>query len=125
MDILLHKKLNILIHLAKSDGKFHDTERKLLHDLLEEHGFSPQELAKYETETLHENMGPVSEKAELIYWSIKLMQADGIIHADEVAYCKRVVGQLHYKEELVDRYAHTKLPTLNIFEKELDTFKLS
>jgi uncharacterized tellurite resistance protein B-like protein len=125
MDILLHKKINILIHLAKADGKFDDTERHLLHSLLAEHNYNPEEfLAKHDPDAHHGSLEGISGKAELLYWAIKLMQADGIIHPDEVSYCKKIAGQLKFQEGLIDRYAHSQLPSLVQFEREIETYKL-
>jgi uncharacterized tellurite resistance protein B-like protein len=124
MDILLHKKINMLIHLAKADGKFDDTERRMLYALLEEHNYNPEEyMAKHDLNNPGPDVVAHSGKAELLFWAIKLMQADGIIHPDEVAYCKKVAGQLQYNGELIDKYAHATLPSLSQFEKEIEEFR--
>jgi uncharacterized tellurite resistance protein B-like protein len=125
MDILLHKKINILIHLAKADGMFHETEKRMLYSLLEEHNFNPEDfMANYNPDSPSADVVGISGKAELLFWSLKLIQADGIIHPDEVAYCKKIASQLGFKTELVDEYAHKILPMLDLFEKEINAYKL-
>lgn len=38
MEEVIHKKLNLLVHLAKIDGKFDDTEKEVLESLLQQAG---------------------------------------------------------------------------------------
>lgn len=118
MDTLLHKRLNLLIHLAKVDGKFDQSERKLLVGLLHEHGLEESYLEKHGGPDLA-NAAELPDKKELFFWALKLIQADGIIHADERAYCKTIAIKLGYAPQLVDDLAEDFAMSYQSFEKHL------
>jgi PAS domain S-box-containing protein len=119
MNKLLRKKLNVLIHLAKIDGKFDDREKKFLHKLLEENGYRPEQLEDHKTHIIPDDMTSLKGREELLYWVIKLMHADGVIHPSEVSYCKKVAQQLGFNPEIIDNYTHTALPSFSEFVDEM------
>lgn len=104
MDQLLHKQLNLLAHLAKIDGKFHQSERTLLQSLLEERGLIDRFIEERPAFNLSE-LGEVHNKKELLYWSLKMIQADGVIHPDERAYCKMLALKFGFQSESIDAFA--------------------
>lgn len=104
MDEVIRKKINLLIHLAKIDGKFDESEKEVLNSLLVETGLS---------QVINENTQPVNlndfkempKKPDLLYWSLRIIKADGVIHPDEAAYCKAVAMKLNFKPEVVDHFS--------------------
>jgi len=125
MDETLKKKINLLVHLAKSDGKFHVAEKAFLKDLLQQRGvvnFNLDALA-IEANPLKE-MAAVIDKQELLYWCLQLIKADGVMHADEVAYCKALAIKLKFSPLVIDKYALEQLPVFELFREELQRFVL-
>ena len=119
MDKLLAKKINLLVHLAQVDGKFHDSEQKLLHTILKEKGFEGKAPLESQADmSVAEQIKEVPEKTELLYWAIRMMKADDVIHPEELAYCKTLAAKLKFTAEVVDHFAsHDNTLTLAEFEK--------
>jgi tellurite resistance protein len=104
MKEVVRKKLNLLVHLAKIDGQFDQSEKEVLAALLEEAGLSAQELEQYEAPVNLNDFSSSPSKADVLYWALRMIKADGIIHADEAAYCKALAIKLNYKQEVVDHF---------------------
>ncbi|NOS55195.1 MAG: TerB family tellurite resistance protein [Cyclobacteriaceae bacterium] len=104
MKEVIRKKLNLLVHLAKIDGQFDQSEKEVLAALLEEAGLSAQELEQHAAPVNLNDFGNSPSKADVLYWALRMIKADGIIHADEAAYCKALAIKLNYKQEIVDYF---------------------
>lgn len=115
----VRKKLNLLVHLAKIDGKFDHTERAVLHEMLKESGISGFDMDVQSPVNLDSFKDSISGK-EILYWALRMIKADGIIHSDESAYCKSLAIKLKYRPEAVDHFSSGELPTLEKFKSELD-----
>ena len=125
MDETLRKKVNLLVHLAKSDGKFHVSEKAFLIDLLRQRG-----VENFNFDSVTSEINPLKEmasilnKQELIYWCLQLIKADGIVHTDEMAYCKALAHKLKFSPAIIDKYSIEQLPLFEIFTKDLQNFIL-
>jgi uncharacterized tellurite resistance protein B-like protein len=124
MDETLRKKINLLVHLAKSDGKFHVSETAFLKDLLRKNDENDYD---FETEGLDDDplksISSKLDKQELLYWCLQLIKADGIIHPDEVAFCKELSIKLNFDPLIIDTYSNKLLPTFDIFCEESQGFE--
>jgi uncharacterized membrane protein YebE (DUF533 family) len=117
MNALLEKKINLLIHLAKADGHLDESEKKLIKEILLEAG--EQNNLNWNQSTVHalDGLSEIHDSEKLLHWALRLIKIDGILHADEIAYCKALSIKLKFKPELIDRFAHTDLPELSEFSK--------
>src|SRR5688500_7330498 len=119
MDKLLSKKINLLIHLAHIDGKFDSSEKLLLRSILEENGFEEEYLEVHKQHNV--DLGDLIRmpgKEELLYWTLKLIHADGHLHLAELAYARVVAKHLGFNEEFIDHF--TTLPaTFAEFENKV------
>lgn len=120
MDNVIKKKLNLLVHLAKVDGKFHKSEQDMIEALAEETGLKDLGILskplQEESFQLHER----KDKIDVVYLSIKLMQADDVVAEEELKFCRNIASKLKFKPAIVDFYAKKKLPDLATFEREAD-----
>jgi uncharacterized tellurite resistance protein B-like protein len=122
MEKTLVKKINLLMHLAKIDGKYVHAERELLLSILRHRGLDEAYLDQHKTETVDlETVGSLPGRTELFYWILKMIKADNFIHPDEVAYAKTLALKLNFKPTAVDYYADRPLPDLAEFEKEISS----
>lgn len=124
MNTLERKKFNMLVHLAKADGKFEKSEKDLLKLFLSEKGLDESQLYKEEQPMNFNDFTDADAKVELLYWAIKLIQADQVIHEKEILFCKNLALKLKFKEEIIDQYAHSTLPDYARFEQEIKKFWL-
>ncbi len=126
MNRLLLKKINLLLHLAKVDGKFDHSEKQLLVNVLKESGLDGSFLESHEAETVKlDTLAEIPDKSELFYWVMKMIKADNILHADEIAYAKTVALKLNLKPEVVDYYSQNEVPDLPSFTQTIKQFVLS
>lgn len=125
MNTLDRKKLNILIHLARIDGKFHKSEHELLNLFLKEKGLKKEPLDEKEKPIQLDELRSTDQRVELLYWAFKLVQADDLIHENEIAFCKNLAQEFSFKEELVDQYINKPMPDFKVFEKEITAFLLT
>ncbi len=120
MNETLRKKINLLVHLAKSDGKFHVSEKAFLKDLLQQKGV---ENFNFDAVAIQVNplkeMTSVPDKQELMYWCLQLIKADEVVHPDEIAYCKALAIKLKFNPKIIDKYSVEQLPSFEIFKEEL------
>lgn len=124
MNTLERKKLNMLVHLAKADGKFEKSEKELLKLFLSEKGLDESQLQKEEQPMNFADFTETDDKIELLYWAIKLIQADQVIHEKEIVFCKNLAMKLKFKEEIIAQYAYNPLPDYALFEQEVKKFWL-
>lgn len=126
MDDVLQKKINLLFYLAKADGQFHASEKKFLRELLAEHGVKNLDFQSIDGQAeVFNDTSSILGKEELLYWAFQLMKADGQIHPDEVAFCKKLVNKLKFLPTIVDTFANEDLPTLNDFVEQSMKFKIN
>lgn len=124
MNKILHRKINLLIHLAHVDGKFSESEKELLRGLLIENGLHSAYLEEHSAMTV--DLKAISEipgRTELLYWVLKLIHADGQLHPAELAYSRIVAKQLGFKEAVVEHFRTNPIKTLAVFEREVETFE--
>ena len=125
MDETLKKKINLLVYLANSDGKFHVSEKAFLRDILQQRGATDFDFDKVIVEAnLFKDVASIVDKQELMYWCLQLIKADGIVHPDEIAYCKALGIKLKFSPKVIDKYILEELPTFEVFSKELRGFVL-
>lgn len=122
MDQVLQKKINLLIHLANADGHMDVSERAFLKDLLTEKGIDHRNLDDFEKRGL-EDVHTIVDKEQALYWALQLVKVDGIIHSDEVAFCKAVAFRLKFLPEVIDEYINKDLPDFTAFKKAVDPYR--
>ncbi|MDN5212713.1 hypothetical protein QQ020_11675 [Fulvivirgaceae bacterium BMA12] len=118
------RKLNLLIHLAKIDGKFHKAERALLEEFVIEEGFNVKDFrilvaAGEQTHDVH----LIDDKKEMLFLAIKLMKADHIIDKRELEFCKEIATKLGYDSGAVEAYADQELDRES-FDNTIDRWLL-
>jgi uncharacterized membrane protein YebE (DUF533 family) len=122
MDEVTRKKLNLLIHLAKIDGRFDETEKEVLSSLLSEAGLSPLTDTEKVLPIDLNDFKEIPTKTDILYWSLRIIKADGKIHPDEAAYCKALAVKLNYKPEVVDYFTHHDLGNRPDFIESVRSF---
>jgi hypothetical protein len=123
MKTLDQKKLNLLVHLAHIDGKFEATERDLLQQFITEHRLEP--IPTPESPLRFSDFSKAPGKIELLYWALRVVQADGIIHPKELLFCKNLATKLLLKQEVIENFAHQPLPDLATFKQMVAPFIIS
>lgn len=106
MDKFTKRKLNLLIYLAKIDGKFHKSEKALLKEFVNEEEFDVTDFRLLEP--VDEKIGDlyfIDDKQEMLFLAIKLMQADKVIDKREMAFCKEIAVKLGFNASVIDEYA--------------------
>jgi uncharacterized tellurite resistance protein B-like protein len=122
MDQLLRKKINLLVHLANADGNFDVSEKAFIKDLLTEKGVDHKQLDAFVAGSL-EDMHTIVDKEQALYWALQLVKADGVIHIDELAFCKAIAFRLKFLPEVVDEYVMKDLPEFAVFKKIVDPYR--
>jgi uncharacterized membrane protein YebE (DUF533 family) len=122
MDHVLQKKINLLIHLANADGHFDVSERAFIKDLLTEKGIDHKKLDTFEKGSL-DDVHTIVDREQALYWALQLTKADGVIHTDEIAFCKAVAFRLKFLPEVVDEYVTKDLPEFTEFKKAVDPYR--
>jgi uncharacterized tellurite resistance protein B-like protein len=123
MNELLRKKINLLVHLAKVDGKMDQSEHEMLLEILREYNISDFKWNKTPTIDLADFEGAPS-RAEILYLALRIIRADGIIHPDEVAYCKALALKLEFNAAIVDHYTGEQFPSYELFKIESKAWHL-
>ncbi|MGC4021113.1 MAG: hypothetical protein QM734_03795 [Cyclobacteriaceae bacterium] len=124
MNTLLQKKINLLIHLAKADGHMDESEKHLIQEILLDAGELPEVDWNQSTVFALDGASEIHDRERLLHWALRLIKVDGILHADEIAYCKALTIKLKFKPELIDHFSHAKLPELNEFTRLAAGFSL-
>jgi uncharacterized membrane protein YebE (DUF533 family) len=122
MNQVLEKKINLLIQLANADGHFDVKEKAFIKDLLAERGVDHKKLEAIEMNTLND-IHTIVDKEQALYWTLQLARVDGVLHPDELAFCKAVAFRLKFLPEVVDVYSINELPEFNVFKREIDRFR--
>lgn len=113
------RKLNLLVHLAKVDGKYDKSEHKLLKQFLREKRLTNSMLTSANTPLSGDYLGEVDSKIELLFWAIKLIQADQVIHDKEIAFGKDLAAKLNFKEDIITHYAYKPVNDYKAFQSEV------
>lgn len=116
MNGLIKKKLNLLVHLARVDGEFHKTEKDLILKLAGDEASFNEALISATTKV---DVSGFSDKEEILYLALKLVQADSVITEEELKFCRSLASKLGFSESLVDHFAYKKLPSLSEFSRQL------
>lgn len=124
MNTLLKKKINLLVHLAKADGHLDESEKKLIQEILVEAGEHSQVNWSQSTASSLDGVAQIHDKEKLLHWALRLIKIDGILHADEIAYCKALAIKLKFRPELIDHYTNADLPELEQFAASVSRFRL-
>lgn len=121
MDGALKRKLNILINLAKVDGKFHVTEKAMLMDLVKELRLNPKEFTMLEDNPVKMEPYKIKDRAEMMYLAFQLMNADEHLDEMELNFCMGLASQLGIKPSFVDEFAEKEL-SRSEFDKEINNW---
>lgn len=113
----------MLIHLANADGHFDVTEKAFIKDLLIERGVNHKELNEALAKDSLRDMHTIVDKEQALYWALQLAKADGVLHTDELAFCKTVAFRLKFLPEVIDAYKDKTLPEFEIFKNEIAPFR--
>lgn len=113
------RKLNLLVHLAKVDGRFVHSERKILEDFIKEKGLIAESLEKEEEPFHIDEYSHEDEKIELLYWALKVIQADDELHESEIRFCESLADKLNLDKNVVRHYFNKPVPEFEDFQREL------
>jgi len=120
IDVFTERKMNLLVHLAKSDGDFHKSERELIKEIAAEQGFNNDDFHLLgEPQSAINEMKDIDDKAEMLYLSLRLIQADGEIRDEEIDFCKKLATKMNYNSKVIDHFAYKDLPHREEFDKQL------
>jgi hypothetical protein len=105
MNIILKKKLSILIHLAGIDGEFANVEKSFIKEIC-----NRNDVSSLEFEQLVRNPDPIASLGALSYAkvveymsdSLSLMIIDGKIRQSEVLLCEDIGLRLGYQKKHID-----------------------
>jgi hypothetical protein len=105
MNIILKKKLSILIHLAGIDGEFANVEKSFIKEIC-----TRNDVSSLEFEQLVRNPDPIASLGALSYAkvveymsdSLSLMIIDGKIRQSEVLLCEDIGLRLGYQKKHID-----------------------
>jgi uncharacterized membrane protein YebE (DUF533 family) len=124
MNSLLKKKINLLVHLAKADGHLDESEKKLIQEILFEAGEKTDVDWTRSVSSALDDASEIHDREKVLHWALRLIKVDGVLHADEIAYCKALTIKLKFKPELIDYFAHAELPQLTEFTKAVAEFSI-
>jgi uncharacterized tellurite resistance protein B-like protein len=120
MNLLEKKRLNLLVHLAKADGRFTKSEHALLLHFAQQKGLAPEGVAATE-EPLHiSDFTDAHDKLEILHWALRMMHADAVVHEKEIAFCRQLATKMGLREEIVTHYATRPLPEFATFCNEVN-----
>lgn len=117
--------INILVQLAKVDGKAFESELSVIRKIGSSKLVSDEDVEKaIETAEASDPVPDVSsfseeEKLELIYDLVEVMKADGIIHKEEMKFCLAMTRKLGFEEDaLFELVSNTVVDTTSPASKE-------
>ena len=122
MDDYLRKKINLLVHLARVDGKFDKSEHEVMLTLLKEYGIEDAAYENFAEPIYPNDFVNTRKNADVLFWALRLIKADGEIHSDEASYCKALAVKLKYAPEIVEYFSNRDLGTKESFKKIAQTF---
>ena len=125
MNKLLEKRINLLLHVANIDGKYDESEKRVLLDLLAENGLAPEFVnraaqSRLDLSDVHE----LPKKEELLFWIMTMIKADGHLHQDEIAFAKVIAIKLGFQPSAVDHFAKASTTDRTQFISDLRSFRM-
>ena len=100
----LNRVLNILVHLAESDGHISHEEKKMINRIGKENSLAPNQIEelikKPKPIGIIEDL-PKESKLELIIDIIRLMKIDEEVHQKEMKFCENIAVKLGYNAEVI------------------------
>lgn len=96
--------LNVMVQLAKIDGKVASTEYEFIKRIAHDNGIPESEVKRlFEDNNNKIQIGslPEDRKFEYIYNLTKLMEIDGTIRIEEYKFCNRIANKLGYRESVL------------------------
>lgn len=101
---MIKEQLNILIHLATSDGMMAEKELRLIKTIA-----AAKEISDEEVDELIGNPKPIADlshlttdqRFEFLYNVIQLMKADGQVFKSEIVFCEDMAERLGYNRKVV------------------------
>jgi len=96
--------LNVMVQLAKIDGKVASTEYEFIKRIAKDNGIQESEVKKLFDESDNKiQIGSLPEDRafEYIYNLTKLMEIDGTIRIEEYKFCNRIANKLGYRESVL------------------------
>jgi tellurite resistance protein len=124
MDVILKKKINMLIHLAGVDGHFDESERAFIYNICLRHGVD-LDLIGYliaEPEPIEDiDKLPHETAVDYLTESILLMMVDGKVLPTEVKFCIDIGVRLGFKREDVSELIESTRGDLGISYDELES----
>lgn len=121
MEESVRKKVNLLVHLARIDGNLDPSEQDTLIQILKQYGEHDFNWNKKNEIDLNDFKG-ASSRADILFLALQMVRADGIIHPDEVAYCKALAIKLEFNPGIIDHYTKNEFPDLSKFKEEAKTW---
>ncbi|MDN5212702.1 hypothetical protein QQ020_11620 [Fulvivirgaceae bacterium BMA12] len=124
IDIDSKRKLNLLVHLARIDGKFHRAEKALLREFVNKEGLDVDDF--HLLEMADEEIGDfhlIDDKKEMLFLALKLIQADDVIDKKEFTFCKEIAAKLGYNSLVIDQHAYRELDR-ETFDKTVNDWLL-
>ena len=100
----MNSQLNILVHLARADGKIDPTEIDLLAEIGKINGLSEDEVKEaLEHPVPIEGLSDLTpyQKFECVCHLVQLMKADHKIADPEVIFCRKMAMNLWYDPEVI------------------------
>jgi uncharacterized tellurite resistance protein B-like protein len=103
---LSYKKnhLRNLIALAKADGHLHPDEEKMIYKIGDKYGLKDRQIASLlRSKKKFESQVPSSHdsKMDQLYDVVMMVYADGVVEDSEITFCKELVHQFGYDENIV------------------------
>jgi uncharacterized tellurite resistance protein B-like protein len=96
--------LNVMVQLAKIDGKVAAAEYEFIKRIAGDNGIPESEVQRlFNEEESKIQVGSLSDdrKFEYIYNLTKLMEIDGTIRIEEYKFCNRIANKLGYRESVL------------------------
>ena len=100
----LNRVLNVLVHLAASDGHISEEEQNMIIRIGKENGLNVDQveaLIKDPKPIEAMNDLPKEAKLELIIDVIRIMKIDNKVHQQEIKFCESIAVKLGYRAEVV------------------------
>lgn len=124
MKKLLEKKVNLLLHIANIDGKYDDSEKKVLAELLTENGVTMDFVNSVRQSQVDlSEVNKLPKKEELFFWIMTMIKADGSLHNDEITFAKVIAIRLGFDPSAVDHFTKLNLTDRNQFVSDLRSFR--
>ncbi|MDQ3534862.1 MAG: TerB family tellurite resistance protein [Bacteroidota bacterium] len=96
--------LNVMVQLAKIDGKVASTEYEFIKRIAKDNGIQESEVKRLFDDNENKiQIGsmPEDRKFDYIYNLTKLMEIDGTIRIEEYKFCNRIANKLGYRESVL------------------------